>query len=275
MSPLPVGLLCGALIAGAVALSNPFAIAGCALASTMLLWSAPPPRRAYVWFAAWSAVLVFVVNPFAGVQGLTPVWTGPTLPVIDTQVTQEELVFGLAAGLRLFGSALAVAAFVRLADGDRVLAAVARVAPRSAMIAALASRLLPILERDAAGLVLGARARAARLDQRRRAAALAGPLLGLSLERSMALAEAMEARGYGAGPRTVAPQPPLACTERLLLLVAIVATATVAVAIPLDGYRYYDLLGDPFTTGGLLTAAVITACGCAAAVLVRHGARRS
>jgi len=275
VSPLPVGLLCGSLIVGAVALSNPFAIAGCALASTLLLWSAPPPRRAYVWFAASSAVLVFVVNPFAGVQGLTPIWTGPSLPVIDTQVTQEELVFGLAAGLRLFGSALAVAAFVRIADGDRVLAAVARVAPRSAMIAALASRLLPILERDAAGLMLGARARAARLDQRRHAAALAGPLLALSLERSMALAEAMEARGYGAGLRTVTPRPPLAWTERLLLAVAIAVTATVVIAIPLDHYRYYDLLGDPFTVVGLVTAAITTACGCAAAYLVRGGSERS
>ena len=30
MSPLPVGLLCAALLTGSVALSNPFAIAACA-----------------------------------------------------------------------------------------------------------------------------------------------------------------------------------------------------------------------------------------------------
>ena len=112
----------------------------------MLLAVSPPPRGAYLWFAGVSALLVFVVNPFVGVQGLTPIWSGPQIPLLDTEVTQEELVFGLVAGLRLIGSACAVAGFVRLADGDRVLAAVARVAPRSAMIAALGSRLLPTLE---------------------------------------------------------------------------------------------------------------------------------
>jgi len=270
VSPLPIGLMCAALMVGSVALANPFALAACAAAACALLWAAPPPRRVYVWFAAWSALLVMVVNPFVGVQGLTPVWSGPHLPVIDTEVTQEELVFGVAAGLRLIGSALAIAAFVRLADGDRVLAALARVAPRSAMIAALASRLLPTLEQDAAGLVLGARARAASLDRRRPAAALAGPLLGLSLERSMALAEAMEARGYGGARRTRAPQPRLPIAERLLLAVATLTAVTVAVAIPLDDYRYYDLLGDPVTVVGMTCAAVVTVAGAAAAVLARR-----
>jgi energy-coupling factor transport system permease protein len=270
MRPLPVGLLCGALLAGSVLFDNPLSIAACALVSTGLLAVSPPPRGAYVWFAAGSALLVFLVNPFVGVQGLTPIWTGPQIPVLDTEITQEELAFGAAAALRLVGSSFAVAAFVRLADGDRVLAAVARVAPRSAMIAALASRLLPTLERDAAGLALAARARAARLDRRRPAAALAAPLVGLSLERSLSLAEAMEARGYGAGPRTRMPSGRLPAWERLLLALATGLTVVIAVAAPADGYRYYDLLDDPFTRTGIATACAILALGSAAVATVWH-----
>jgi len=45
--------------------------------TTGLLAVSPPPRGAYIWFAAGSAALVFLVNPFVGVQGLTPVWTVP------------------------------------------------------------------------------------------------------------------------------------------------------------------------------------------------------
>jgi energy-coupling factor transport system permease protein len=273
VSPLPVGVFCGALVVGSVALSNPFAIAACAAAAALLLWATPPPRGAYVWFALTSGVLIFLVNPFVSVQGLTPVWQGPQIPVLDSEITQEELVFGIAAGLRLIGSALAISAFVRLADGDRVLAALARVAPRSAMIAALAARLLPALERDAHGLALAARTRAADLRHRRPAAALAAPLVALSLERSMMLAEAMESRGYGGAPRSRTPQPGLAVRERCLLAVSVVAAATIAVAIPLDEYRYYDLLDNPFTAVGLTTAAVVGACGIAAFVLAR-GARR-
>jgi energy-coupling factor transport system permease protein len=275
MRPLPVGLLCSALVAGSVLLDNPLSLAACAVVATGLLAVSPPPRGAYIWFAAGSAALVFLVNPFVGVQGLTPVWTGPQIPVLDTEITQEELAFGAAAAMRLIGSSFAIAAFVRLADGDRVLAAVARVAPRSAMIAALASRLLPTLERDAAGLALAARARAARLDHRRPAAALAAPLVGLSLERSLSLAEAMEARGYGSGPRTRMPGGRLPGWERALLVVAAGLVSVVAVSAPADGYRYYDLLDDPFTPAGIATAGAILVLGAAAAAIVRHaGSRR-
>jgi energy-coupling factor transporter transmembrane protein EcfT len=269
VSPLPVGLLCGALLVGSVAIGNPLGVAACAVAATALLWAAPPPRSAYAWFAGPTAALVFVVNPFVGVQGLTPLWSGPHIPLLDTEVTQEELVFGLAAALRIIGSSFAIAAFVRLADGDRVLAAAARVAPRSAMIAGLGSRLLPTLERDAEGLVLAARARAAGLHRRRQAAALAAPLVSLSLERSMTLAEAMEARGYGGGLRTRPPRPAMTARERLLLVLAAAMSVAVAVAVRTGGYRYYDLLGDPFTAAAIGSSAVLLALSAAAAGTVR------
>jgi energy-coupling factor transport system permease protein len=274
MRPLPLVLLCGALVVASVTLDNPLSIAACAGVSTALLLASPPPRGAYIWFAAGSAVLVFAANPFVGVQGLTPLWTGPHIPVLDTQITEEELAFGAAAALRLVASSFAIATFVRLADGDRVLAGVARIAPRSAMIAALASRLLPSLERDAAGLALAARARAARLDRRRPAAALAAPLVGLSLERSLALAEAMEARGYGSGPRTRSPAGAASARERLLLALGAALAVLVAAAVPTDGYRYYDLLADPFTTPGMATAAGIVVLGAISTATVRGGARR-
>ncbi len=269
MSPLPVGLLCGALLVGSVALSNPLSVAACAIAAAALLWAAPPPRRTYVWFAAATAALVFVANPFVGAQGLTPIWSGPHIPLLDTEITQEELVFGLAAALRIIGSSCAIAAFVRLADGDRVLSAVARVAPRSAMIAALGSRLLPTLERDAEGLALAARARAAGLTRRRQAAALATPLVALSLERSISLAESMEARGYGSGTRTRAPQQPLDGRERTLTMIAGALAVAVAGATRTDGYRYYDLLDNPFTGAGIAASAGLLLLAVAAIWTVR------
>src|SRR5262249_42930562 len=118
-------------------------------------------------------------------------------------------------------------------------------------------------ERDAAGLALGARARAARLNSRRPAAALAAPLVGLSLERSLSLAEAMEARGYGGGTRTRSPRGRTPGWERVLLAIAIGMAAVVAVAAPADGYRYYDLLDDPFTATGIATASAILLLGAA------------
>jgi hypothetical protein len=87
------------------------------------------------------------------------------------------------------------------------------------------------------------------------------------------LAEAMEARGYGGAVRTRTPQPGLNAPERVLTAIGIVTCAVVATAIPLDDYRYYDLLGDPLTTVGLATAALVGLAGAAGAVTVRWARR--
>ena len=271
MRPLPVALVTVPPLLVLVVVQNPLILgATCALTAALLAVS-PPPRKPYVWFALTAAVLVFVINPFASAQGLTTIWQGPRIPVLDTEITQEELLYGLGAAMRLAGSALAFTAFIRLAAGDRVLAAVARVAPRSALIAALATRLLPALEADASGLVLAARARGARLGGRRPSAELLGPLVSLSLERSLSLAEAMEARGYGSGSRTRLPAPRWTRRERALLAVGVAITAlTVAIfATGAGNYTYYPLAANPVTAAAVAASAAMLVLGGATAGVVR------
>jgi energy-coupling factor transport system permease protein len=269
--PLPLVLVCGSLVAGAAVFENPLVLAACALAAALLLGAAPPPRGLYLAFALPTALLVAAVNPFVGVQGLTLLWQGPHIPILDSEITLEELAYGAAAGLRVLAASLAFGAFVRIADGDLVLRGVGRVAPRSAMLAALTARLVPQLERDAAGIALAARTRAARLDRPRAAALLLPALLGASLERSLNLAEAMEARGYGHGPRSRAPERPPSGRERALLVIGALLAATTALAIAagVGTYRYYDTLGDPLAPGATALAAAITTAGAASAALVR------
>src|ERR687888_371975 len=101
MRPLPVGLVCGALLSASVAADHPFVLAACAAGSLALLLAAGGPAAPYLWFAGASAVLVFAVNPFVAVQGLTPLWHGPHVPLLDTEITQEELAYGAAAALRI------------------------------------------------------------------------------------------------------------------------------------------------------------------------------
>jgi hypothetical protein len=78
----------------------------------------------------------------------------------------------------------------------------------------------------------------------------------------------MEARGYGSGPRTRSPAAAATARERVLLALGSAMTVLVAVAVPSDGYRYYDLLGDPFTASGIATAAGIVALGAAAVAAI-------
>jgi energy-coupling factor transport system permease protein len=270
VKPLPASVACGALLLLSVTADHPFILAAAAIAAFALLLSAPPPHAAYIWFAAVAGVLVFAINPFAAVQGLTPLWQGPDIPLLDSQVTVEELAFGAAAALRIIGSALAVSAFVRLVDGDMLARALARVAPRSAMIGSLGARLLPTLERDAAGIVLAARGRGVELRRWRMATELVAPLVSLSLERSLALAEAMEARGYGAGPRTSRPARPTSVHERVLLAAGLAMMAlAAAVLVGAAPYAYYDLLDDPLGTAGIAIACGIAALGGISVAAVR------
>ena len=265
MKPLPAALATTAVGVAALALQNPLWPAAAALAGGLLLTAAGPPRRIYAAFAVWTGLTVFVLEPFVAVQGLTTLWRGPDIPILDTQITAEELAYGAAAGLRIAATALAFGAFVRLADSDLLLRAVARVAPRSAMIASLTTQMLPALERDAAGVLVAARTRAARVARPATAARLMGPLVGMSLERALAVAEAMEARGYAGPTRSAAPVRGLSARERVLMGLGAGALAIVVAALVTGAgdFRYFDLLDNPWTAGAITgvsgLAVVVTA----------------
>jgi energy-coupling factor transport system permease protein len=271
VKPLPAALVTGPPLLAAIAAWSPLWLAAATAGAALLLAVAPPPRRLYAATAVGSGLVVFAINPFVSVQGLTLLWQGPHIPVLDTQVTVEEVAYGVGAGMRVAASALAVAAFVRLADPDLLLRALSRVAPRSAMIAALATRMLPALERDAAGIVTAARTRAARMSSPRTAAGLLGPLLASSLERSLSVAEAMEARGYGGPRRTRAPERGMTRREWAVTAVGASALALVGAALVLGvtEFRYYDTLGDPWRPAAIAGAAVLTALLAGAATVVR------
>jgi len=146
---------------------------------------------------------LLVVTPFVETIGSHPVWTGPIIPVLgQLDITREELSSAALNALRLAAVGFAFAAYALLLDHDRILRSV-----RFARTAALATRLLPTLERDATGFVESLRGRGIAVTGVRGHAALLSPLLASSLERGLNLAEAMEARGYGRVGRTSVPRP--------------------------------------------------------------------
>jgi energy-coupling factor transport system permease protein len=126
--------------------------------------------------------------------------------------------------LRLTALALAFAAYALLLDHDRLVQA-AGFARRSVLTIALATRLVPTLERDASGLVESLRGRGLEVRGVRGRARLLGPLLAGSLERALNLAEAMEARGYGLPGATRASRPRWSALDRLALVAAAMLVA--------------------------------------------------
>jgi energy-coupling factor transport system permease protein len=208
LNPVPAALLLAALGAAALLAQHIASIAAIAAVLLVVCLRAPRRSRGLYLFAALSSGLgILVLSPFLHVTGTYVLWSGPTVPVIGTlDVTTEELEIAARNGLRLTALALSFAAYAQLLDHDRLLASVG-VARRSALAAALATRLVPTLERDAAGLSEAVRGRGVAVDGVRGRGRLLSPLVAGSLERAHSLAEAMEARGFGREGRTRAPRP--------------------------------------------------------------------
>jgi energy-coupling factor transport system permease protein len=278
-APGPLLLLGLAAIVIAFADDHPLVLAAAAAGALALLAAAPGrPGRLFVIGGLISGLSLALLNPFVAAEGDQIVWRGPDVAVIDLEVTVEEIAAGLAIGLRLFAVAVLVGALLAHIDADRLQAQVARVAPRSALTCALAARLLPTLERDARALAETARLRGVDLaaggwaGRARRAAPLALPLLGSSLERGLDVAEAMAARGYGAGPRTRLPEPAYAGAERAVLALgaALAAAAVAALAVGAAPYSYYPALDPVLAPGALAMAGALAAALGGAAVVLRR-----
>lgn len=217
MRPAAAVALLAALAAAALLATHAWAAGLIAGVLLIVCLRAPRGRRHfYILGTAISALALFLLTPIIATIGSHPLWTGPILPVLgQLDVTSEELSSAALNALRLAAVGFAFAAYALLLDHDRLLQAV-----RFARPAALATRLVPTLERDAAGFAEALRGRGVEVRGIRGRAALLSPLLASSLERGLNLAEAMEARGYGRSGRTSVPRPPWRVSDGAVILVA-------------------------------------------------------
>lgn len=278
-APGPVIALGLAAVVMAFSTSHPLVLAAIALGALALFVAAPGrPSRLFLIGGAISGLSLALLNPFVSAEGDLILWRGPEVAVIDLEITREELLAGIALGVRLFAVAVLVGAVMAHMDADRLQAQAARIAPRSALTCALAARLLPTLERDARAIAETARLRGVALTEGgwpgrlRRAAPLALPLLGSSMERGLDVAEAMTARGYGAGRRTRVPEPGYRPAERVTLALglALGAVAAAMIALGLARYSFYPTAGDPWAPGAIGVSAAALAALAAAALVLRR-----
>lgn len=230
MSPVPAAALLAAAGIAALLTDELWAVAAIAAVLLAVCLRAPAERRGvYLFGALTSALGVFVLSPFLwSAPDGTVLWEGPTVPVLGPlDVTTTEIAEAALNALRLAALGLAFAAYALLLDHDRLVSA-AGGARRSALAVALATRLVPSLERDAAGLAESVRGRGVQLEGARGYATLLSPLVAGSLERATNLAEAMEARGFGRPGATKAPRPPWSGRDRLAIVAAILLVAVAA-----------------------------------------------
>ena len=124
-----------------------------------------------------------------------PAWLGGV--VLGGPITAEALAWGFTRGLAIWALMVIFGAFNALVDHHRLL----RLAPPSLFHAGLAVTIavafVPALLRSIGEIGQAQRARGHRFGGPRSWPPLVAPLLAGSLEKSVQLAEALDARGYG------------------------------------------------------------------------------
>jgi energy-coupling factor transport system permease protein len=200
--PLTALILLAACVTAALLASHPLSLAVLAIALLALVLQASWRRaKLYLLGIAVSSFALFAIWPLTAHVGSHPLWEGPILPVVGSlDITREELAAGGVQTLRLAAVALAFSVWALRLDHDRLVRET-RLARRSVLTVALATRLIPTLERDAAGFVEALRGRGVAVEGVHGRSRLLAPLVASSLERALTLAESMEARGYGRSPR--------------------------------------------------------------------------
>lgn len=202
-------------------------------------------RRAAL-FAVPLALLVTVVNPLVYREGDTLLVRGGELLGRRVDVTLEALAAGGLAGLRVAAFVIVFGLFSACVDPDELLRMLRRLSYRSALTAVLATRLVPVMARDALRMGDAARCRPhapARLAVAR--AALSG-----ALDRAVDVAAALEVRGYSVGGRPERSSRPWSRQDLRVAAGAVVVGLTAVVGAlaglgPTEAYPRIEIAFGP------------------------------
>ena len=213
-------------------------------------------RRAAV-FALPLGFMVMLVNALVVHDGLTVIARLGDLPVLgQTDVTLEATVAGAVLGLRAVALIMCGALYTAAIDPDDVLRLFRRFSFHSALTATLATRMVPVLARDARRLADAQRCRPGRPPSRVQLmrAATSGVL-----DRALDVAAALEVRGYGSARRASAGAGGRRPWSRHDLAFAASAAAIVALAVGaraagLVRFESDPALHAPVGAGGLAVA---------------------
>ena len=144
------------------------------------------------------ALLFVLINPLVSQNGATVLVRGGSVLGRRLDVTLEASAYGAVAGLRVLVLVLIFAGlFSAIVDPDELLRLFRRVSYRSALTASLATRLVPVLARDATRMSDAARCRPERPGR----TLIARATLNGALDRAVDVAAALEVRGYASARR--------------------------------------------------------------------------
>jgi energy-coupling factor transport system permease protein len=235
--PLVLGVLLAGVLAAAVAAGVARPVLG------VLKWGVP------------FALVVALINPLVSREGVTVLLRGGEVPALgQLDITLEAIVYGGVMGLRALVLIAIFALHSAAVDPDDLLRAFRRISFRTALSAALATRMVPVLSRDARRMAEAQRALPSPAAGR---VTLLRAVASGAMDRAVDVAATLELRGYGGAARPAPRRRPwsrhdlgFAASAIVLVVIAVVAAA------PFDDA---PRLVVPLDAGVLLTAAALAA----------------
>ena len=208
------------LIVGAVISANSSWLAGISIAgATILVWrfSADAPWARSFWFSLKIGAFILIIRTLVGILIGVPIpgtniFELPILPLpswlagirIGGAVTQERLLSSIHEGLIIVAVISLFGAAVSLTSPHKLLRVTPIVIYEFGVATVIATSALPNLVQSVARI---RRARLLRGDEKPSWRSIALPLLEDSLSRSLELAAAMDARGYGVSRKRTRYRP--------------------------------------------------------------------
>jgi len=211
------------------------------------------------------ALLIVVVNVLVVDRGETVLLRLGEAPLLGrVDITAEAMVEGAILGLRAAVAMIAFAVYSACVDPDRVLRALRPIAGRSALTAALISRLVPVAVADATRLRDAGRLRGPAAAPIGRTALLRRLMAG-SLDRAVDVAATLELRGYGlGGPRVERGGRRSRYDTRFYAVgVAVLIAAIAGMVLGADSFHAYPTIEVGVGSGTVALSALIVLSGLA------------
>jgi energy-coupling factor transport system permease protein len=260
-----------------------------AAALVVVLTSTNPVYRALVLLVALNVLLglrradaplgpLFIVVGVAGLvaallnaalshTGAHVLFTVPEpFPVIGGPVTAEALVYGADVALGIAAAVLAIAPLSRVLYPHDLIDAFPRQLQRTAALTGAALNLVPAVARNAVAINEAQRMRGSGGTRLRDWHAVAAPVVLSALDDSLQLAEAMDARGFGSGPRTCYSTTRAGRAGAAVIACALAAVALIVVARLTGGAP--DWYPFPVATMPAVAVMPVLACLLLAAPLI-------
>jgi energy-coupling factor transport system permease protein len=171
-------------------------------------------------------VFAMFLNFVSAHLGTTVLFSLPaSIPAIGGPYTLEALVYGASGGMTIAAAILAAAPFSLLLASNEVMDALPAALSRTGAAIAASLNLVPGVASSFVQVSEAQRLRGWRPRGPRSWAEVVVPVVLTSVEGSIQLAESMEARGFGSGPRTSVSPARLHSTDWFLIAASAFALA--------------------------------------------------